>query len=163
MDVNHLTETLRRAAAHRGSAFVEIYQNCKVFNDGVFEYATDKGVKADNLVYLEHGKRLVFGQDRNRGVRLRGLRPEAVALTNGNGAAHADLLVHDEAAADTTLAHLLSRMIYPELPECVGVLRCVRRPTYGDLIDGQIEEAIRSEGSGDLNELFAGEDAWIVE
>ncbi len=163
VDVNHLTETLRRAAAHRGAAFVEIYQNCKVFNDGVFEYATDKGVKADNLVYLEHGQPLVFGQDQNRGVRLVGLRPEAVALTNGGAASCAELLVHDEAAADTTLAHLLSRMIYPDLPECVGVLRRVDRPTYGDLLDGQIEETVRSEGPGDLNALFAGEDAWVVE
>ena len=86
VDVTHLTETLRRAAAHKGSAFVEIYQNCKVFNDGVFEYATEKGVKADNLVYLEHGKPLVFGQDQNRGIRLRGLHPEAVTLTNGTTA-----------------------------------------------------------------------------
>ncbi len=163
VDVNHLTETLRRAAAHRGSAFVEIYQNCKVFNDGVFEYATDRGVKADNLVYLEHGRPLVFGQDRTRGIRLRGLRPEAVSLANGAAASAADLLVHDEADPDTTLAHLLSRMIYPELPECVGVLRCVRRPTYEELIDGQIAEAVREQGAGELEELFAGEDAWVVE
>ena len=163
VDVNHLTETLRRAAAHRGSAFVEIYQNCKVFNDGVFEYATDRGVKADNLVYLEHGRPLVFGQDRTRGIRLRGLRPEAVSLANGAAASAADLLVHDEADPDTTLAHLLSRMIYPKLPECVGVLRCVRRPTYEELIDGQIDEAVREQGAGELEELFAGEDAWVVE
>jgi 2-oxoglutarate/2-oxoacid ferredoxin oxidoreductase subunit beta len=160
VDVTHLTETLRRAAAHKGSAFVEIYQNCKVFNDGVFEYATEKGVKADNLVYLEHGKPLIFGQDQNRGIRLRGLHAEAVTLTNGT--THADLLVHDEHDADTTLAHLLSRMVYPNLPECVGVLRCVERPTYGDLLDAQIEEAVRSEGAGRLEELFAGDDAWDV-
>jgi 2-oxoglutarate/2-oxoacid ferredoxin oxidoreductase subunit beta len=161
VDVAHLTETLRRAAAHRGSAFVEIYQNCKVFNDGVFEYATERGVKADNLVYLEHGKPLVFGQDQNRGIRLRGLHAEAVSLSNG--ASHADLLVHDERDSDTTLAHLLSRMVYPNLPECVGVLRCVERPTYGDLLDGQIEEAVRSEGAGQLDELFSGDDSWFVE
>jgi 2-oxoglutarate/2-oxoacid ferredoxin oxidoreductase subunit beta len=161
VDVAHLTETLRRAAARRGSAFVEIYQNCKVFNDGVFEYATEKGVKADNLVYLEHGKPLVFGQDQNRGIRLRGLHAEAVSLSNG--ASHADLLVHDERDSDTTLAHLLSRMVYPNLPECVGVLRCVERPTYGDLLDGQIEEAVRSEGAGQLDELFSGDDSWFVE
>jgi 2-oxoglutarate ferredoxin oxidoreductase subunit beta len=160
VDVTHLTETLQRAAAHKGSAFVEIYQNCKVFNDGVFEYATEKGVKADNLVYLEDGKPLVFGQDHNRGIRLRGLRAEAVTLTNGT--TPADLLVHDERDPDTTRAHLLSRMVYPQLPECVGVLRCVERPTYGDLLDGQIEEAIRAEGPGRLEDLFGGGDAWTV-
>jgi 2-oxoglutarate/2-oxoacid ferredoxin oxidoreductase subunit beta len=160
VDVTHLTETLRRAAAHKGSAFVEIYQNCKVFNDGVFEYATEKGVKADNLVYLEHGKPLIFGKDQNRGIRLHGLHAEAATLTNGT--TYADLLVHDERDPDTTLAHLLSRMVYPNLPECVGVLRCVERPTYGDMLDAQIEEAVRSEGAGQLEELFAGDDAWDV-
>src|SRR5579884_3298629 len=70
VDINHLTETLKRAAAHKGTAFVEVYQNCKIFNDGVFEYATDKSVKADHAVYLEHGKPLVFGKDRDKGIRL---------------------------------------------------------------------------------------------
>jgi 2-oxoglutarate/2-oxoacid ferredoxin oxidoreductase subunit beta len=83
-----------------------------------------------------------------------------VTLTNGT--THADLLVHDERDPDTNLAHLLSRMVYPNLPECVGVLRCVERPTYGDLLDAQIEEAVRSEGAGRLDELLAGEDAWDV-
>ncbi len=142
VDVNHLTETLRRAAAHRGSAFVEIYQNCKVFNDGVFEYATDRGVKADNLVYLGHGRPLVFGQDQHRGIRLSGLRPDAVWLAIGNAAAAADLLVHDVADPDTTLAHLLSRMVYPA---AAGMRRraadACERPTYEDLLDGQIAEA----------------------
>ncbi len=160
VDVAHLTETLHRAARHKGSAFVEIYQNCKVFNDGVFEYATEKGVKADNLIYLEHGKPLIYGQDRTRGIHLRGLHAEAVTLTNGT--TQTDLLVHDERDPDTTLPHLLSRMIYPNLPECVGVLRCVERPTYGDLLDAQIDDAVRAEGAGQLDELFAGHDAWTI-
>src|SRR6266850_2397499 len=83
VDINHLTETLRRAAAHKGTAFIEIYQNCKIFNDGVFEYATDKSIKADNALYLEHGKPLIFGKDRNKGIRLNGLDPEVVSLSSG--------------------------------------------------------------------------------
>src|SRR5215831_9188680 len=71
VDINHLTETLKRAAAHKGTAFVEVYQNCKIFNDGVFEYATDKSIKADNVLHLHHGRPLVFGKDQNRGIRLR--------------------------------------------------------------------------------------------
>jgi 2-oxoglutarate ferredoxin oxidoreductase subunit beta len=161
VDVDHLTETLRRAAAHRGSAFVEIYQNCKIFNDGVFEYATDRGARADNLVYLEHGRPLVFGRDRNQGIRLRGLRPEVVPLYNG--AEEADVLVHNEHADDTTPAHLLSRMAYPDFPEAVGVLRRVERPTHGELVDAQIVEAVQLDGPGDLAELFAGDDSWLVE
>src|SRR6202051_4831055 len=105
VDVNHLTETLRRAAAHKGTAFIEIYQNCKIFNDGVFDYATDKTVKADNALFLEHGKPLIFGKDRNKGIRLNGLNPEVVDLANGIGLD--DLLIHDERAPEPSLAYLL--------------------------------------------------------
>jgi 2-oxoglutarate ferredoxin oxidoreductase subunit beta len=161
VDVEHLSETLTRAAAHRGTAFVEIYQNCKIYNDGVFEYATDKSVKADNLLYLEHGKPLVFGTDETSGLRLNGLKPEVVALTNGDH--REQLLIHDEAADEPTLAFLLSRMGYPDFPEVVGVLRCVQRPTFEALVDQQIDDVIATQGSGTLDELFAGEDTWLVE
>jgi 2-oxoglutarate/2-oxoacid ferredoxin oxidoreductase subunit beta len=161
VDVDHLSETLKRAAAHKGTAFVEIYQNCKIYNDGVFEYATDKSVKADNLLYVEHGKPLVFGTDETSGIRLNGLKPEAVSLTNGTKREH--LLVHDEAADEPTLAFLLSRLMYPDFPEAVGVLRCVQRPTFEALVDQQIDDVIAQLGSGTLDELFAGEDTWLVE
>src|SRR5262249_42522449 len=126
VDINHLTEVLKRAAHHKGSAFVEIYQNCKIFNDGVFEYATDKSIKADNALYLEHGKPLIFGKDRNKGIRLHGLDPEVVDL--GSGVTVDDLLIHDEKAEEPSLAYLLSRMVYPRFPECIGVFRAVQRP-----------------------------------
>jgi 2-oxoglutarate ferredoxin oxidoreductase subunit beta len=161
VDINHLTETLRRAAAHKGTAFIEIYQNCKIFNDGVFEYATDKSIKADNALYLEHGKPLIFGKDRNKGIRLHGLDPEVVTL--GNGITVDDLLIHDEKAEEPSLAYLLSRMVYPRFPECVGVYRCVERPTYGDLLNKQIEDSIKAKGRGKLEDLFASDDTWVVE
>jgi 2-oxoglutarate ferredoxin oxidoreductase subunit beta len=161
VDIHHLTEILKRASAHKGTAFVEIYQNCKIFNDGVFEYATDKSIKADNTLYLEHRKPLLFGKDRNKGIRLHGLDPEVVAL--GNGISQDDLLIHDEAAEEPSLAYLLSRMVYPRFPECVGVFRCVQRPTYEDLVNQQIEDAQRTKGPGKLEELFASDDVWTVE
>jgi 2-oxoglutarate ferredoxin oxidoreductase subunit beta len=161
VDINHLTTTLKRAAAHKGTAFIEIYQNCKIFNDGVFEYATDKGIKADNTLYLEHGKPLVFGKDRNKGIRLHGLDPEVVSLGNGIGVD--DLLIHDERAEEPSLAYLLSRMVHPRFPECVGVFRCVERPTYDDLLNKQIEDLIKARGRGKLDELFASDDTWVVE
>jgi len=160
VDINHLTETLRRASAHKGTAFVEIYQNCKIFNDGVFEYATDKGVKSDNTLYLEHGKPLIFGKDRNKGIRLHGLDPEVVGL--GNGISVDDLLIHDERAEEPSLAYLLSRMVHPRFPECVGVFRCVQRPTYDELLNKQLEDVIRTKGRGKLEELFASDDTWVV-
>jgi 2-oxoglutarate ferredoxin oxidoreductase subunit beta len=161
VDINHLTETLKRAAAHKGTAFVEVYQNCKIFNDGVFDYATDKSVKADNVLFLQHGRPLLFGKDRNHGIRLHGLNPEVVTLDNG--IAKDDLLVHDEKADEPSLAYLLSRMVYPDFPECMGVFRCVQRPTYEDVLNKQMEDAIATRGAGKLEDLFASDETWIVE
>jgi 2-oxoglutarate ferredoxin oxidoreductase subunit beta len=161
VDVQHLTEILKRASAHKGTAFVEIYQNCKIFNDLVFEYATDKSIKADNLLFLEHGKPLIYGKDRSKGIRLNGLDPESVIL--GNGVAVDDLLIHDEKAEEPSLAYLLSRMVHPRFPECVGVFRAVQRPCYDEMLNSQIDEAIKAKGKGKLEDLFASEDTWIVE
>jgi 2-oxoglutarate ferredoxin oxidoreductase subunit beta len=160
-DIHHLTGVLQRAAAHKGSAFVEVYQNCKIFNDGVFEYATDKGIKADNTLYLEHGKPLIFGKDRNKGIRLHGLDPEVVQV--GNGITVDDLLIHDERAEEPSLAYLLSRMVYPRFPECIGIFRAVERPTYDDLVNKQIEDVVKAKGRGKLEDLFASDDTWVVQ
>ncbi len=160
VDINHMTEVLKRASDHKGAAFIEIYQNCKIFNDGVFEYATDKSVKADNLVYLQHGKPLIFGKDRSRGIRLNNLDPEVVNV--GNGITADDLLIHDERAEEPSLAYLLSRLVHPRFPEAVGVFRCVQRPTYEEQLNQQIDESIRKKGPGKLEELFASDDVWTV-
>jgi 2-oxoglutarate ferredoxin oxidoreductase subunit beta len=159
VDVGHMGEVLERAAGHRGAAFVEIYQNCKIFNDGVFEYATDKSVKADATVNLEHGRPLMFGQDRNRGLRLNGFEPEVVTL--GAGVTIDDLIIHDEKALEPTQAFLLSRLVGPEFPECFGVFRCVQRPTYDDLLSQRRRERPLREGG--LRELLRGDDSWVVE
>jgi 2-oxoglutarate/2-oxoacid ferredoxin oxidoreductase subunit beta len=160
VDVNHLTEVLRRAAQHKGAAFVEVYQNCKVFNDGVFDYATDKSVKAEQTLYLEHGRPLLFGKDRNLGIRLNGLAPEVVTL--GNSITMDDLLSHDERAEEPTLAFLLSRLVFPEFPECLGVFRAVEKPTYEALLHRQIAEARSARGPGKLEHLLAGDETWTV-
>jgi 2-oxoglutarate ferredoxin oxidoreductase subunit beta len=161
VDINHLTQTLTRAAAHKGTAFVEVYQNCIVFNDGVFEYATDKAVKSDNLLYLEHGKPLVFGKDRSKGIRLNGMDPEVVSL--GGDVAMDDLLVHDEKAEEPSLAYLLSRMTHPDFPEPVGVFRAVEKPTFEAQVGDQLEAAVAAKGPGKLDELFRSDDLWTVE
>ena len=160
VDVQHLTATLQKAAAHKGTAFVEIYQNCKIFNDGVFEYATDKSVKADNLLYLEHGKPLIFGKDRGKGIRLNGLRPEVVNV--GKDCGPDDLLIHDETTDDPTLAMLLSRMTGPDFPEPVGVFRSVRKPCYEELLNRAAESEIAKKGKGTVADLFKAEDLWTV-
>lgn len=160
VDVDHLNRTLLRAAAYPGAAFVEIYQNCKVFNDGVFEYATDKDTKADAIIELEHGQPLIFGKDRNRGLRLEGLTPTIVTL---NGKHPVDLLVHDETAADPLAAMLLSRLTWPDFPECIGVLRCVPRPTFEAQVREQttISQATKSPNA-QFEACLAGDDSFSV-
>src|SRR5205823_6204119 len=109
-DIHHLTNILQRAAAHKGTAFIEVYQNCKIFNDGVFEYATDKAIRSDNVLFLEQGKPLVFGKDRSKGIRVRDFEPEVVTL--GHGVTEKDLLVHDESSESSTRAYVLSHLVY---------------------------------------------------
>jgi len=159
IDIQSLVAVLQRAAAHKGTAFVEIYQNCKIFNDDVWAYATDRSMKHDNLLYLEHGKPMVFGKNRDKGIRLIGLKPEVVTI--GKDCAIDDVLVHDE--TDAVAASLLGRMSNPEFPEPVGVVYAVRKPTYEELVQQQIDVSLTKKGPGQLAELFASDDLWTVE
>lgn len=158
VDVQHLSITLRRAAEYRGTAFVEIYQNCPIFNPGVFEYATELSVKHDNLLYLRHGQPLVFGADSSYGIVLNGLEPEKVRLTSKKDR---PLLVHDERATEPTLAFLLSRFAYPSFPECMGVFRCLERPTYVDQLT-EARAAAQRAGVPSLERLLEGDEPWDV-
>ena len=162
VDVKHLSYTLDRAARHKGTSFVEIYQDCNIFNHYAFQYATDKDTKPENTICLEHGKPLIFGKQRDKGIRLHGLTPEVVSLNEG-GVREDDLLFHDERAADPSLAFLLSRMMVPEFPEPMGVFRCVERPCYEDMMQEQIDTAVAEKGVGTLEDLFASGDTWEVE
>ena len=157
----HLGAMLRRAAAHRGTAFVEVYQNCNVYNDGAFEYAKEPKLRSDALVEIEHGQPLVFGTGRDKGIRLEGFEPRVVSLVDG--AAESDLLVHDETASEPTLASVLARMRYPALPEAIGVFRATERPTFDALVDEQVEAARAREGRGDLSALLGSGDIWTVD
>lgn len=157
VDVNHMSDVLEKAAAHEGAAFVEIYQNCKIFNDGVFEYATDTTMKSDSVIYLEHGRPLLFGKERNQGLRLNGFEPEAVTLSHG--ITIDDILIHDEKATEPTLAFLLSRLAGPAFPECLGVFRSVQRPTF----EQQLEESVQlGEPMCKLESWLAGDESWVV-
>ncbi|MGH7127897.1 MAG: 2-oxoacid:ferredoxin oxidoreductase subunit beta [Planctomycetaceae bacterium] len=161
VDIQHLTMVLERAAGHKGTSFVEVYQDCNVFNSGAFFYASKKGEKEDNIVYLEHGKPLIFGKKREKGVRLNGFgRPEVVSLDN---VSEDDLLFHDERADEPSLAFLLARMRYPEFPEPMGVFRAVDRPVYDEQIQSQIDAVVAQKGEGDLEDLFNSGDTWTVE
>jgi 2-oxoglutarate ferredoxin oxidoreductase subunit beta len=158
----HLQETLERAGRHHGSTFVEVLQNCNIFNDGAYRDFTERDVRDDRMLALEHGKPMIFGKERDKGIRLRGLHPEVVTIGE-NGVTEADLLVHDEEAEDPYLAYMLSRMWYPDFPVPVGVLRRVSRPTHDQLVVGQIEDAITRQGAGDLDKLILAGETWKVE
>ena len=130
VEAKHLQDIVRRAYEHRGTSFVEILQNCNIFNDGAFGALTEKETKADTQLVLEHGKPLIFGKNRDKGIRLRGHSLEVVQL--GNGVTEADLVVHDE--TDPVLAFLLSTMSPPKFPTPIGVFRAVTRETYESIV-----------------------------
>lgn len=160
---SHLEATIKRAAAHQGVAFVEIYQNCNIFNDGAFRHATDREIRDDNIVELEHAKALIFGKNGDKGIRLgRGYRPEVVSLGDG-GASVYDLLIHDERAASPALAFLLSRLQYPDFPEPIGVFRNVQSPIYSQLIEEQVRRVSAELGPPDLQKLLNGPETWKVD
>jgi 2-oxoglutarate ferredoxin oxidoreductase subunit beta len=158
--VQHLAMVLKRAAEHKGTSFVEVYQNCNVFNDGAFSYAQDKAQRDENTLELEHGKPLVFGKDKKKGIRLVGTRLEVVDL---NQTAIDDLLIHDEKMYDPSIAFLLSRMRHPKFPEPIGVFRDVAGvTTYDEQINGQVQLAQEKSGAGNLQKLFSSGDTWHV-
>jgi 2-oxoglutarate ferredoxin oxidoreductase subunit beta len=157
----HLKETLTRAHGHRGTAFVQIFQNCNIFNDGAFENLRDKELREDHVLPLEHGKPLVFGRDRNRGIRL-GERwtPEVVEL--GNGVTEADLLVHDE-AAPLPYATMLAEMAPPAFPMPIGVLRRIDAPVFEESMRAQIAKITAEKKAGDLEQILRSGNVWTVE
>jgi 2-oxoglutarate ferredoxin oxidoreductase subunit beta len=160
----HLQMVVERAFHHKGISFIEVYQNCNIFNDGAFDMFTTRDVKEDRMIALEHGKPLVFGKEHTKGVRMRSdLRLEVVDLEAGADPEGAGLITHDEKAADSYLAYMLARMEYPDYPVPIGVFRDVEKPTYESLLDGQINAAIEKMGPGDLEKLIHSGDTWIIE
>jgi len=159
VEIKHLQEILKRAHEHKGSAFVEILQNCNVFNDRAWEPITDRATKADHQLVLEHGKPLIFGKNRDKGIRLRkDMTPEIVSL--GEGVDPVELPIHDE--TNPTMGSILSRL-GPQFPTPIGVFRAVRKMTYDEGANAQIETAKKQLGPGNLEALLNRGDTWVVE
>ncbi len=162
-DPKHLQQMLLRSHAHRGSSFLEIYQNCNIFNDGAFSIFTEKGTKAQETVFLEQGKPLLFGADLKKGIRLDGFRPVVVNL--GEGYSADDCWIHDE--KDLFKAQILVRMFddplaSEHLPRPFGVFYQTERACYEDMLNLQVEEIISSKGKGDLDKLLRGRETWTI-
>ncbi len=162
-DPKHLQEMLMRSYKHKGASFLEIYQNCNIFNDGAFEVFTEKATKPDNTLFLEQGKPLVFGAKMDKGIKLDGFHPVIVDLSNGGSTS--DLWVHDE--KDFYKAQILTRMfddprVEGHLPRPFGVFYETDRACYDDLLTKQIEDVVAAKGKGNLDKLLRGNETWTI-
>ncbi|MFH9981239.1 2-oxoacid:ferredoxin oxidoreductase subunit beta [Streptomyces sp. NPDC017179] len=174
-DRKHLTEVLRQAAAHPGTALIEIYQNCNIFNDGAFDALKDRQQAQEALIRLEHGKPIRFGAEGTsrsseaesgggeRGV-VRDARTGDLSVVDVTPANESEILVHDAHAASPTTAFALSRLADPDTLHHtpIGVFRSVDRPVYDTAMADQLDAAIEQRGKGDLAALLAGGDTWTV-
>ncbi|MBI2060082.1 MAG: 2-oxoacid:ferredoxin oxidoreductase subunit beta [Nitrospirae bacterium] len=154
----HLVDILGRAAAHKGCAFIQVYQNCPVYNDGAFEPFTEKDVRDDQNVEVAHGKPLLFGKNKEKGIRVAGHKPEIVQL--GGSVTEKDVLTYD--STDRSLAHLLAHLQPPEFPMPIGVFREVAQPSYESLIHKQISDVTAKRGPGDLAKLLNSGETWEI-
>ncbi|MGW0546996.1 2-oxoacid:ferredoxin oxidoreductase subunit beta [Streptomyces altiplanensis] len=162
-DRTHLTQVLRQAAAHPGTALVEIYQNCNIFNDGAFDALKDKQQAQEAVIRLEHGHPIRFGADGSKGVVRDAATGDlkVVQVTPDNAS---QVLIHDAHAASPTTAFALSRLADPDTLHHtpIGVLRSTHRPVYDTLMADQLDTALEQNGKGDLNTLLTGNDTWTV-
>jgi 2-oxoglutarate ferredoxin oxidoreductase subunit beta len=159
-ETKHLAQVLRQAAEHKGTAFIEIYQNCNIFNDGAFEEVADREVRSDRLITLEHGKPLIFGAQRDKAIRMHHLHMEVGPVEGSDNGS--ELVIHDEHAEDPYLAFMLGNMRWPEYPEAIGVFRSVRKPTYDEQLMEQVNHAKKSQGEGQLHDLIFSGERWHI-
>jgi 2-oxoglutarate/2-oxoacid ferredoxin oxidoreductase subunit beta len=162
-DPKHLQEMLTRSHQHKGASFLEIYQNCNIFNDGAFEIFTEKSSKSVETLFLEQGKPLVFGNSKDKGIKLDGFRPIVVDLTAGFSAD--DCWVHDE--KDFYKAQILVRMFDDphkdgHLPRPFGVFYETDRPCYEEQLNAQIDQVLQTKGPGNLDKLLRGNETWTI-
>ncbi len=161
-DPSHMQKILKSASEHKGTSFVEVFQNCNIFNNGAWFSYTEKDSKPEHVVYLEDGKPLIFGKNRDKGVRLDGFKPEVVSLSDGKYS-ESDLLVHDESSTDATYAFILSHMPeHPGLPVPVGVFRSVTEESYDEALHKQLKSVKEKLGEPDLQALLESGDTWEV-
>ena len=163
-DPKHLQEMLTRSHQHKGASFLEIYQNCNIFNDGAFFIFTDKETKPVSALFVEDGKPLIFGENNSKGIKLEGFKPVVVDL-NASGISANDLWIHDE--KDIAKAQILARFfndprLEGALPRPFGVFYAADRPAYEEVMEAQMQRAVERAGEGDLDKLIAGKENWII-
>lgn len=162
-DPKHLQQMLLRAQGHHGASLLEIYQNCNIFNDGAFEIFTEKGSKPEEALFLEQGQPLLFGLNKDKGIRLDGYKPQLVSL---NDYSAGEMWIHDE--TDFFKAQILTRFfdnpqMEGHMPRPFGIFYQSGRATYEDELNLQIEEIIATKGMGNLDKLLEGKETWVIE
>ena len=159
VDAKGMQESIKRAQRHKGASFIEVYQNCVIFNDGEFEDVENKATRPDNALYVVHGEPMIFGKDRDKGIIMENHHPKVVTL--GDEWKEEDLLVHDE--TNPVITNLLLEMTFdPHNPTPFGVLRAVEDVTYDEMLIEQIEQVTKIKGEGKLEDLFYSGDVWEV-
>lgn len=164
-DPKHLREVLLAADQHRGTSFLEIYQNCNVFNDGAFEVFTDKSSKPESTLFLEHGQPLLFGAENEKGIVLDGFTPRVVNLNDGKWSKE-DLWIHDKSDKfkSSMLFRFFGTTVWEEdLPRPFGIFYQKERSTYEKDLNAQLDRAIEAKGSGDLDALLKGRNTWTIQ
>ena len=155
--VQHLSNLIIEAHRHKGTSFIHIYQNCYVYNDGVFDEFTEKSVRDDRNIILEHGKPMIFGKNSDKGLRLKNSRFEVVEYNPNNPPE--DIMIYDE--TNLSLALSISKLYWPDYPTPMGVIRRVKQPTFENQIYEQISKA-KEKFQPDLNRLIYSSDVWEV-
>jgi 2-oxoglutarate ferredoxin oxidoreductase subunit beta len=160
-EAKHLTTVLKRAHAHEGASFVEIYQNCPVYNDGIFELIKEKKTAGETRLVLEHGQPMIFGTERDKGIKLNASTLALEVVTLGeDGVTEEDLVVHDE--TNRMLAQLLTQLRAPEFPEPVGVIYCNPETAYEDSVYEQIKTVREKKGLADFTNALKSGHTWTV-
>jgi len=160
-DAKLMQKVLVAAQGHRGTSFIELFQNCNVFNNAAFDYFTDRQVKDDLQLVVEDGQPMLFGKNKSKGIIMKNHRL-AVATLGEDGVTEADVLIHRASDPDPSMAFWLSRFEPPAFPVVVGVLRSVERPTYDESMKAQIAIARETKGPGDLKDLLYSGETWTV-
>lgn len=164
-DGAELRDVMLQAAHHRGSAFIQIFQNCNVFNDGAFDDFAGREVGKDNILQLKHGEPMIFGKKGDKAISLINtsngqLLPIVVKLDDCHPK---EILVHDANAPDSSLAYLLSQLCIPDFPVPMGIFRAISKPVYGDLLNDQISTAVEAEGAGIFFKHIRSGQTWDIQ
>lgn len=161
IDVKLTAEVMVEAAKHDGTSVVEILQNCVIFNDGAYDYITDREHRDDRVIILRHGEKMVFGKNRDKGLVLSGLSLKVVTIGQG-GFTMDDILVHDAYNPNPGIHMMLANMEYPDYPVALGVIRNVKDSTYDDNVRDQVLEVMKTAKIKSVDDLLNSGDTWEV-